>query len=184
MFLFSPILLLYNYITQTSIPQQKVTKNSIPSVPLYLLPYLSGCYNNVILIYKFFYNVHKTLLQYMNNTRNISAMKPPNHQRKKRMYPAISIHHLFFFVYALMNLTIALGIHFETLPLYSLGFIPTAIGSISIFSKYNKRQQYHFASFKQTNQQRHTYLSMIPRRHIIRRPCQPLSTFYTTRLYR
>ena len=140
MFLLSPILVLHSYIT-TSTNNNKTSH--LPTTPLLHVPYHSRLSHNVILIYESFYNQYTFLVHQANITNFLSqkSRKTNGIRLRKRQYPALSLHHMLFFVYLLLNIIIVSGIHQNNLPIQALGFMPSIISALHMYQQQNKRHE-------------------------------------------
>jgi hypothetical protein len=126
MFFLSPILTIFQYITQ-----KQTGSVQLPTIPLKQVPYRLALLDNVVLIYESFYNQYKVL--FLNTCKTICRHSPKqatthsNRIRRKSFYPTLSIHHMLFLVYILLNLSIVVSIHQNILPMGTLGILPTII---------------------------------------------------------
>ncbi len=142
MFLFSLATQNILYITHTRY------RSSIPTIQLLHIPYKSGSLSQCLLIYEWFYNLYTSLIL-SSNFRH----QPKTHiKSKKRRYPSLSIHHLLFLVYIIVNVLMVVQIHAETLPIHILSILPTTIGCAYLFQCYQISIRPHYMpSFPKTH---------------------------------
>jgi hypothetical protein len=129
MFLLSPIYVLFHYITKSC--TSKLSPLSV--APLLHVPYRSQLLYNVILIYEYFYNQNINLIKSANyhSTKGInSTVKRP---KRTRTFPKMSLHHIIFMAYLLLNITIVLGIHHNNFPIHTLGIMPSITSLVFIY---------------------------------------------------
>jgi hypothetical protein len=128
MLLFSPLFFLLLCITPY---QYKNYNNHYISPPLLHVPSKLGCYYDCILIYEWFYNnFHTYVLSHNTSSSYYLYNKQQQHRQKykrKRHFHPFSLHHLLFFIYILLNLTITLGVHLDFLPNSFLGITPSLV---------------------------------------------------------
>lgn len=91
------------------------------------IPYKLGPFSNCVLIYEWFYNLFYNLFippfslhLLLPSSFHISSIRP-------RCRPQLSIHHILFFTYLLLNILLVTTIHYFNLPLSCLGIIPTSL---------------------------------------------------------
>jgi len=128
MLLFRPLLSLLYCITSFIMPSTTATKSSRTFIlpPLLHVRFQTGYYSDCILVYEWFYSIyHQYVLSHNASSTNVTRFHHP--QNIKHHFHPISLHHLLFFIYIQMNLTLVLGVNHNTIPFSSLGIISSLI---------------------------------------------------------
>jgi hypothetical protein len=142
----------YHIITTSSFFHKN--KNHTNLLPLLLhilscLGPLSHCTLIAMWFYNQFYIFHPpSLYSLLYKTLTTSTYKTKPCTSRKCFYYSLSLHHLFFFIYLLLNCSIIGAIYIHCIPLTSLGIIPSSL-IISTITSRNHR--YVPNSFKTPN---------------------------------
>jgi hypothetical protein len=130
-------LLYYQYYRITSSDSNKIL---LPLPQLVFIPSKLGPIYNCILIHECFFNQFHTIIHSSKST----ITPPPNKKVtvRPRLFHPLSLHHILFLIYILINFTSVYIIHGYNLPLSSLSILPVLLISSAITHHHRASKSY------------------------------------------